>query len=142
MKCLKTNYSIFTDVFFFLQDLETKNWWLNLQDEMLGYFPASLFSDLNYVREVGWGGRTSTSLSSPSPPMGSGVFPDNVYNHASYFTHVSFQINSTERLEPETYTVKTFNDKPDCFFVEYYGLLDEEFKYSLQFGGPGGSCGD
>ncbi|CAL5189962.1 unnamed protein product [Lathyrus oleraceus] len=124
------------------QDLETKNWWLNLQDEMLGYFPASLFSDLNYAGEVGWGGRTSTSLSSPSPPMGSGVFPDNVYNHASYFTHVSFQINSTERLEPETYTVKTFNDKPDCFFAEYYGLLDEEFRYSLQFGGPGGNCGD
>lgn len=109
---------------------------------MIGYYPASLFSDLTEAHQVGWGGRTSNLQGGPSPPMGSGVFPDNIYNHASYFIHVSFQVDSTDWLEPETYTIKAFSDKPECFFAKYYGLQGEDVRYSLQFGGPGGNCGD
>ncbi|XP_058746492.1 protein neprosin-like, partial [Vicia villosa] len=124
------------------QDPKTQNWWLTQENEIIGYFPISLFSNLIYAHQVGWGGRTSTAQHGPSPQMGSGVFPDNIYNHASYFIYVSFVVNSLERIEPENYMVETFNDKPKCFFAKYYGLQDEDVRYSLQFGGPGGNCGD
>ncbi|GAU14131.1 hypothetical protein TSUD_169560 [Trifolium subterraneum] len=72
-----------------VQDSKTKNWWLINHNENIGYFPASLFSNLTSAGQVGWGGKTTTSPGSPSPPMGSGHLPDDLFNHACYFRHVT-----------------------------------------------------
>lgn len=108
---------------------------------MIGYFPASFFFNLTSAGQVGWGGRTSTSQGTPSPPMGSGLFPDSNFNHACYFKDISFQNGSTKSYGPEEYSTQSFSDKPNCYFAKYYGK-DREVGFSLQFGGPGGNCGN
>ncbi|XP_061374669.1 protein neprosin-like [Gastrolobium bilobum] len=122
------------------QDARTKNWWLIMENANVGYFPADLFFNLTTADQVGWGGRTTTAAGTPSPPMGSGYFPDENYIHACYFIGVKYQNASRQDYEPENYLTETFTDKPDCFGVEYYGYEDTELGYALQFGGPGGAC--
>ncbi|KAK2430757.1 hypothetical protein QL285_029062 [Trifolium repens] len=125
-----------------IQDSKTKNWWLINDGENIGYFPASLFSNLTSADQVGWGGRTTTSLGGTSPPMGSGYFPDNVLSHASYFIYITYRDNdSRENYEPDRSLTNTFSDKPNCYTAEYYGEQDDVGHY-LQFGGPGGNCGN
>ncbi|CAJ2653096.1 unnamed protein product [Trifolium pratense] len=128
--------------FSIIQDPDTKNWWLINKNQNIGYFPASLFSNLTSAGQVGWGGKTTTSPGSPSPPMGSGYFPDNVFNHACYFRHVTFQNDSRQDFGPEDYLVDTFSDKPNCYSAEFYGNERSDVGYCLQFGGPGGRCND
>ncbi|WJX63971.1 hypothetical protein P8452_48800 [Trifolium repens] len=125
-----------------IQDSETGNWWLSNSNENIGYFPASLFSNLTSAYQVGWGGRTTTSPGGASPPMGSGYLPDNVFNHACYFKHVTYQNDSRQNYGPGDYLVDTFSDKPNCYSAEYYGDQGTDVGYSLQFGGPGGRCSD
>ncbi|TKY56704.1 hypothetical protein E2542_SST21150 [Spatholobus suberectus] len=124
------------------QDPVTQNWWLHIGNENIGYYPAMLFSNMTSAHQVGWGGRTKTPFGAPSPQMGSGYFPDNNFVHACYFRFVSFQNASRQDYGPQYYQVKTFTDKPDCFGVKYYGNQRGEVGYSLQFGGPGGNCGN
>lgn len=107
---------------------------------MIGYFPASLFPNMENAHQVGWGGRTSTTQGGPSPKMGSGYFPDGIFTHSSYFINVGFQIeNSQEYIGPHDYEVEEVTDNSNCFVAKYYGL--QKVGYSLQFGGPGGNCG-
>jgi len=110
--------------------------------ETLGYFPASLFPKLTFADQVGWGGSTATPRGSPSPPMGSGYFPDNIFDHAAYFKYVTYQSDSRKDIGPDKSLIRTFSDKPKCFSAEYYGDQGRDVGFSLQFGGPGGNCGD
>ncbi|RDX60296.1 hypothetical protein CR513_61573, partial [Mucuna pruriens] len=97
---IETKISIF-------QDVSTKNWWLSIENDPVGYFPIALFSNLTSADKVGY---------------------------------VSFQNGLRRDFGPDD--VKTFSDNTDCFGVEYYGNQKGEVGYSLQFGGPGGNCGD
>ncbi|KAG4930735.1 hypothetical protein JHK84_047719 [Glycine max] len=124
------------------QDRVTKNWWLNMGNTNIGYFPAALFSNMTSADQVGWGGRTRTPPNTPSPPMGSGHFPDPTFHHACYFRLVSFQNESIGNYGIGPYEAQTFSDRSNCFRVQYFGYYAEEVGYSLQFGGPGGSCGN
>ncbi|XP_027368488.1 uncharacterized protein LOC113874464 [Abrus precatorius] len=124
------------------QDLMTKNWWVNMENRSIGYFPGALFSNLAMADTVGWGGRTSTSAGTPSPPMGSGVFPDDNFVHAAYFRHVAFRNKLGQLYGPDLQQTRSFTDKPECFGVKYYGDQGRDVGYSLQFGGPGGNCGN
>ena len=133
---------ILTKVYGCIQDLKTKNWWLNIENKSIGYFPAALFSNMDSADQVGWGGRTRTSVGNPSPPMGSGYLPDDNFVHACYFRHVAFRTSSGEDYGPAGDIVQVFTDKENCFGAKYYGNVGEEAGYSLQFGGPGGICGD
>jgi len=110
--------------------------------ENIGYFPAKLFSNMTSADQVGWGGRTLTPPNTPSPPMGSGYFPDKNFVHACYFRQVSVQNGSRQDYGPDLYATKTVNDNSHCYGVEYYENLGDEVGFSLQFGGPGGNCGN
>ncbi|XP_024640737.2 uncharacterized protein [Medicago truncatula] len=123
------------------QDPTTKNWWLSNENEHIGYYPASLFSNLPYADQVGWGGRTTTSVGAPNPPMGSGLFPDNIFTHACYFKNVTYRNKFGQSFGPPDVLTKAFFDEPHCYSAEYYGDEDKLVGYSLQFGGPGGECG-
>ncbi|CAK8538110.1 unnamed protein product [Lathyrus sativus] len=124
------------------QDPNTKNWWIYNSQKLLGYFPSSIFSNLNSASEVGWTGQTRAPVNAPSPPMGSGSYPDRNILHASYFTHISYQDDSRTNREPNKESTRTFSDAPNCYRAEYYGDEGSEFGYTLQFGGPGGNCGN
>ncbi|CAJ1970953.1 unnamed protein product [Sphenostylis stenocarpa] len=117
-------------------------WTVEVRGTDIGYFPAALFSNLSSADIVGWGGRTFSPPGSPSPPMGSGYFPDRNFLHASFFKMISYQNESTISHGPEKYQLQYFIDKPSCFDLSYYGNLGGYDGYSLQFGGPGGGqCG-
>lgn len=123
------------------QDPVTKNWWIGEKGHFMGYFPAKLFSNMNSADKVGFGGRTLTPKGSPSPPMGSGHFPDENFYHASFYKWINVE-NLTRDFGPEKYQIENYIDNPKCFGVSYYGKLQKKFGYALQFGGPGGNCGN
>lgn len=125
-----------------MQDFGTGHWWLSLDDnkEKIGYWPMELFTLLNDGVEVAeFGGWTSSSGDGSSPPMGSGLFPDNHYHRSSYFAQIQAfnRDNELVNIESLDYVV----DNPKCYDVKYWknqgGILQETFTY----GGPGGMCG-
>ncbi|XP_047152927.1 uncharacterized protein LOC124824537 [Vigna umbellata] len=124
------------------QDPETKNWWLTLGKKNIGYFPAKLFNNLGSAAIVGWGGRTKANIGSPSPPMGSGHFPDGHSLHSCYFRSVLAQDSSKNIYGPKPDETKSFTDNDKCYGVKYFGDQGENLGSVLQFGGPGGICGN
>lgn len=122
------------------QDTKTNNWWVSSEDDHIGYFPASLFSNMAVGDQVGWGGITSASVGALSPPMGSGHFPDKYFNHACYFRNVAFQNASRKNYGPEPVMTDSFSDKPRCYGAQYYGDQKTDLGFCLLFGGPGGNC--
>ncbi|KAK7253100.1 hypothetical protein RIF29_37534 [Crotalaria pallida] len=128
--------------FFTAWDPATNNWWVRLQDKDLGYFPATLFADMTSAEEGGWYGRTMTpTYNSPSPPMGSGHFPDHTFGHACYIRNMTFQKYTREDIEPTLDLVGIYKDMPSCYEMSYTGYVDDSLRYAMQFGGPGGNCG-
>ncbi|XP_047171844.1 uncharacterized protein LOC124839942 [Vigna umbellata] len=124
------------------QDPKTKNWWISAGNVNIGYYPAALFTNLGSASIVGWGGRTQAKVGSPSPPMGSGHFPDGKKDHACYFRSPMVQDASREIYRPESIMTRAFSDNTKCYDVYYYkdhgGVYDEGV---IQFGGPGDKCG-
>ncbi|KOM47038.1 hypothetical protein LR48_Vigan07g074200 [Vigna angularis] len=133
-----SSYEIYISI---TQDAETKNWWLTLGDKNIGYFPAALFVNLGSAAIVGWGGRTKANIGSPSPPMGSGHFPDGHSLNSCYFRSVFIQDSSRDIYGPKPDQTVSFTDNSKCYGVTYYGDQREFGGSVLQFGGPGGDCG-
>jgi len=136
------NYSWHKFVYLHFQDPSTKNWWIVAGGIYIGYYPAKLFSNLGSANKVGLGGRTFTPRGSHSPPMESGHFPDKNFFHASYFKLIFIQNASRRNYGPEKYQIENYIDKPKCFGLNYYSNLYKIYGYALQFGGPGGNCGN
>jgi hypothetical protein len=125
-----------------MQDEKTKNWWLLVQETPIGYFPAHLFSNLVAANTVGWGGLAATPTGT-SPPMGSGLFPDKSYIHACYFRYISYQNKDRKKATPaEDLTRKILNAPAKCYAIDYYEYDGKEAGHALEFGGPGGYCGN
>ncbi|XP_014523637.1 uncharacterized protein LOC106779931 [Vigna radiata var. radiata] len=124
------------------QDPVTKNWWLHVKRQFIGYFPAKLFTNMSSASEVGWGGRTRTTPRTLSPQMGSGHFPDGDCSHSGYFRKVTIEGVKRIPYGPETFQASSFTDNPKCFGVKYFGFLGPKFGNLIQFGGPGGKCGN
>jgi len=124
-----------------VQDRKTKNWWVNIEDQSVGYFPAALFSNLDSADQVGWGGRTMSPSGTPGPQMGSGNFPDDNFNHACYFKQISYRDNFLHDTTPESTMVEQLADVPKCYGVDNHDTREkEQFGYNVHFGGPGGAC--
>ncbi|XP_004488448.1 protein neprosin-like [Cicer arietinum] len=123
------------------QDQKTKNWWLTVANKNIGYFPASLFSNLAIADQVGLGGLTVTPVGAPSPSMGSGHFPDENFSHAGYFRNVEFQNVSRQFNGVPEHFIEKFNDAPTkCYQILYRDVYPRPIACALQFGGPGGDC--
>jgi len=77
---------------------------------------------MNSADKVGWGGRTSTSHDSSSPPMGCGYFPDLNFHHASYFRLISYKKASKRIYGPKDHQIEKYIDKPNCFglYITFY----------------------
>ncbi|XP_027348143.1 uncharacterized protein LOC113859618 [Abrus precatorius] len=121
------------------QDPDTKNWWLTVKDINVGYFPAALFSNMSEANLVGWGGRAYGDVNGTSPQMGSGYFPDGDMTHACFVRRLSYNENGSFEEPQEHLLYKSF-DNQHCYDIQYFGIFDEDFRYTFQFGGPGGNC--
>ncbi|CAL0303630.1 unnamed protein product [Lupinus luteus] len=124
-------------------DPETNNWWVRLENKNLGYYPGILFSNLAYAKLGGWTGMTSTPRGIPSPPMGSGHFPDNNLLRSCYIRQMNFQTDTRKKLGPINYQYAVAStDNPNCFGVQCQGYNDDIQGYAMLFGGSGGNCGE
>ncbi|XP_019450592.1 PREDICTED: uncharacterized protein LOC109352867 [Lupinus angustifolius] len=122
-------------------DPETNNWWVRLNNRNLGYYPGILFSNLAFANLGGWTGMTSTPAGIPSPPMGSGHFPDNNLYRSCFIRQMNFQTDTRKHLGPINYEYAVASsDSPNCFGVQYEGWNDDIQGYAMIFGGPGGNC--
>ncbi|XP_061367701.1 protein neprosin-like [Gastrolobium bilobum] len=123
-----------------LQDSNSKNWWLIVNDINVGYFPAALFSNMSVADLVGWGGRVTGVVKGTSPQMGSGYFPDGDLTHACFARRISYNVPESLQ-EPQKNPLEIYVDKPHCYNLTYFGFFDDNNRYTFQFGGPGGDCG-
>ncbi|MCI10519.1 hypothetical protein A2U01_0031612, partial [Trifolium medium] len=108
-------------------------WWVIINHYTVGYFPATLFTNLKAADEVGWGGGT-IAISVPNPPMASGYFPDGDFYHAVYFINIGYKNAPTSAdIEPAKSSIHENTDAPNCYGVKYYE--NSRFgKQALQFG--------
>jgi len=83
------------------------------------------------ANQVGWIGKTTNDLNTPSPPMGSGALPNGLLGHAGYFKYPTFNIKALEEGMGE---VQSSNY--ECHNAAYY--TDSQKLLSIEFGGPGG----
>lgn len=123
----------------YFQDRESKNWWIIINNKFIGYFPAKLFSNMSSADHVGWGGRTKTRPGTNSPPMGSGHLPN---NSACYFRHMWFKDKAEVPHGPQPSQMYPLVDKTTCYDIKNFGDKGVHFGYYIEFGGPGGNCGD
>ncbi|KAF9610039.1 hypothetical protein IFM89_019767 [Coptis chinensis] len=112
-------------------------WWLALDDTVIGYWPAELFTRLaDHATSVEWGGEVVNSRSNgkhTSTQMGSGHFAQDGFGQSSFFRNLevvdadnnlsSAQHISTAAANPNCYDIKTFYS--DGWGTHFY------------FGGPG-----
>ncbi|OIW08127.1 hypothetical protein TanjilG_06670 [Lupinus angustifolius] len=116
-------------------DPKTNNWWVRLNNKNLGYYPGILFSNLAFANLGGWTGMTSTPAGIPSPPMGSGHFPDNNIYRSCFFRTMNFQTDTRTNIGPKNhkYAVAS-SDSPKCFGVQYEGWNEDMQGYVMLFG--------
>ncbi|XP_047155012.1 uncharacterized protein LOC124826270 [Vigna umbellata] len=100
---------------------------------------AKLFTNMSSADHVGWGGRTKTRPGTNSPQMGSGRFPE---NSGCYFREMWFRDRGDLPRGPEPSQIYPILDKPTCYDIKNYGDKGRHYGYYIEFGGPGGSCGD
>ncbi|PNX54324.1 hypothetical protein L195_g047942 [Trifolium pratense] len=118
--------------------LENNRWWVAINNYSVGYFPATLFTNLKGADEVGWGGST-IAIGVPNPPMASGYFPDGNLYHAGYFINIGYRnAPRSAYIGPAKSSIHENSDAPNCYRVKYYE--HSRFGHALEFGGPGGNC--
>jgi hypothetical protein len=120
------------------------NWWLQVQNQAIGYWPRSIFTHLADVADsLSYGGEIYSSGKEghhTSTDMGSGHFPSEGYGKASYFRNIQY-IDSNgkfigaagQQLHPDT-------TKSSCYDISI--VTDKNGGSGTQFyyGGPGYSA--
>lgn len=121
------------------KDQNQPMWWLQYQNNTLGYWPTSLFKYLvNHASIIIWGGEAASTKGdglSPRTQMGSGHFPEEGYGRASYFRNLQIINGSNALVTPPPDTIQTFSDHPNC-----YGILfgnNADWGDYFYYGGPG-----
>ena len=76
-----------------MQDKKSGDWWVyygfNSVPTGVGYYPRSLFTYLgDKASQMAFGGVVVACRADPTPPMGSGSFPNDGQDHAASFTNL------------------------------------------------------
>ncbi|XP_009137348.1 uncharacterized protein LOC103861393 isoform X2 [Brassica rapa] len=123
------------------KDIVTGNWWLFVHDEMVGYWPNSLFTKSGLGQGAGlvsYGGEVYSPVNEKSPSMGSGHFPAEGYTKAAYVNGFEVVSNNDSIFSEPSFRVMIFANTPKCYRVmPGRGQLRVWFD-SLYYGGPGG----
>ncbi|XP_013694184.2 uncharacterized protein LOC106398132 isoform X1 [Brassica napus] len=123
------------------KDVVTGNWWLFVHDEMVGYWPNSLFTKSGLGHGAGlvsYGGEVYSPVNEKSPGMGSGHFPAEGYTKAAYVNGFEVVCNNDSIFSEPSFPVMMFANTPKCYRVmPGRGQLRVWFD-SLFYGGPGG----
>ncbi|XP_068646321.1 protein neprosin-like [Aristolochia californica] len=128
-------YEIQLDVF---KDLSSGGtWWLVFgRDKPVGYWPEELFTNLSsHAENMAWGGYAYGPKDRPSPPMGSSYFPFKGFGRACYFRKIQLMDMYRAFYDPQREDL-SFGSESPCYGI-VAGFLDENWRCSLLFGGPG-----
>ncbi|KAF9605222.1 hypothetical protein IFM89_014335 [Coptis chinensis] len=132
-----------------MQDSSTSNWWLVVDDKVhIGYFPASLFKELNGgSSNVAWGALAKSVPGSPSPAMGTGERINLAildWSFVGYFYNLTVMDSSNSFVNPRPHSLIPYVDtaaNPACYDLIYDDYLGPFRGHGIKFGGPGGDCG-
>ncbi|CAK9317383.1 unnamed protein product [Citrullus colocynthis] len=123
------------------QDPRSKNWWLKVQGQPVGYWPETLFGYLDHSATlVEWGGEVFSSNVKKVPHtgtnMGSGDYAGALNKYACYVRYPRIVDNSLQLKYPQK--VGTWTDESNC-----YSAYNYQRTYTTEpvfyFGGPGRS---
>ncbi|KAH9713153.1 NEP-interacting protein 1 [Citrus sinensis] len=126
-------------LFFFFDQFNNNdgNWWLQVQDQLVGYWPSSIFTHLAGTSDaISWGGEIVNNQPNghhTSTQMGSGHFPNEAYGKASYFTKLGYFDEGNNVKDPEN--LEPFVTRPPCYDLRTG--KDNKFGVFFYFGGPG-----
>ncbi|KAJ4902689.1 hypothetical protein Rs2_16640 [Raphanus sativus] len=113
-------------------------WWLQINQELVGYWPAKLFSSLGKgATEVEWGGEIvneKTGGKHTRTYMGSGHFANEGYRKASYFRNLMTVDKTNTLREPQEVFPMTTND--NCYSIKA-GRNGTNWGLNFYYGGPG-----
>ncbi|GFQ02301.1 hypothetical protein PHJA_002374100 [Phtheirospermum japonicum] len=120
------------------KDPNEGNWWMQFgNDNVLGYWPAFLFSYLSdSASMIEWGGEVVNSASDgehTTTQMGSGRFAEEGFGKASYVRNIQVVDSSNNLRAPKD--VGTFTEQSSCYNVQL-GKSGEWGNY-FYYGGPG-----
>lgn len=118
------------------------NWWLRINGQWIGYFPASLFSDpglRNSASSAGWWGEIVDSAShadSTATTMGSGNFPAAGWQYAAFMSNVDYQSDTAGTMHdyPPASASAT---RPGCYGIDSDFASGSSWGSYFWWGGPG-----
>ncbi|KAF8101282.1 hypothetical protein N665_0208s0066 [Sinapis alba] len=115
-----------------------KKWWLKVGDELVGYWPSSLFTSLgDGATRVSWGGEivnAKTGGKHTATDMGSGHFADEGNKKASYFRNLMTVDKANTLREPQGVYTKSTN--ANCYNIKT-GRNGTSWGIYFYYGGPG-----
>ncbi|XP_028077754.1 uncharacterized protein LOC114279661 [Camellia sinensis] len=102
------------------EDTTTSDWWLQFGNEVVGYWPTSLFSYLaDSASVIQWGGEVLNLKSGghhTTTQMGSGHFPEEGFGKASYIKNIQLADGSNNLIAP--ISDSTSADQSNCYNVQ------------------------
>lgn len=121
--------------FYLYRDPAFNNWWLQIRDKRIGYFPGSLFNNLKKSADVVyWGGKVLNTRGAghhTTTQMGSGRSPAEGFQRASYFRNLkivdgSYQFRQPNKIYPlanknNCYDIQLYNGRSDWGKAFFYG---------------------
>ncbi|XP_043721984.1 uncharacterized protein LOC122669303 [Telopea speciosissima] len=123
-----------------VKDKVSGNWWIQLQNELLGYWPDSILTGLaGGASMVHWGGEITNSHSDgfhTTTQMGSGHFPSEGYAKSSYFRNLRV-VDSSTNIMANPKGITPFAAKPQCYDVHINENTGSSYGYHFYYGGPG-----
>ncbi|ESQ32129.1 hypothetical protein EUTSA_v10004316mg [Eutrema salsugineum] len=120
-------------------DPNSGNWWLTCGDNVMGYWPGTLFSSLKHsATAVQWGGEVYSPNVMKKPhtktPMGSGAWAYDLLGYACFHTNIRIKDFSLQIKYPQH--LSEYVDEYNCYSTKLYR---ETYMSEPQFffGGPG-----
>jgi hypothetical protein len=126
-------------------------WWLFLNNDAVGYWPASLYESGRLggtANHVQWGGevnffKDATTVGHSKTTMGSGAFPSAGYPVAAYHRNITFADATGAFFYPDPATLDTVGNKfttdPLCYDIAIQQGDFSNWGTYFFFGGSGGN---
>ena len=98
------------------------NWWVRVNGQWIGYYPASLYNSAglrNQAGQVSWFGEivdSSSHAGTTATDMGNGHWPYEGWQHCAYMNNLLYQSNTSGGMQ--RYSASASASHPKCYGVE------------------------
>ncbi|XP_077252460.1 protein neprosin-like [Tasmannia lanceolata] len=123
------------------KDVKSGNWWFQVHDTPLGYWPSSLLTRLaDSSPYIGWGGEIFNSRPKghhTTTQMGSGHFSVEGYKKSSFFRNIKTvdDFNQFTNLV----SIQEIVETPTCYDIQMGENSTSDWEYFFYYGGSGQS---